>query len=122
MDEISNEVVRYDAADHSFWLRLSGHTDEQALNKRVELLRSSLDAHLDKASSIRLLIDIRNTVWDSEQTHFSLRQVLGNHLQKFRAHRYFFAILTNEQTWQTSEHEAHFTDEREAWTWLRSEE
>ena len=122
MDELSIVVVRYDAADRIFWLSLAGRIDEQGLNQRVGLLRSSLEAHLEQDHAIRLLIDIRKTEWDSDQTRVSLRQALGNHLQEFREHRYLVAILANEQAWQTSEHEAHFTDEREAWTWLRGAE
>jgi hypothetical protein len=120
LDDLSNDIVKYYAEDHIFSMSLTGYTDDQKLDQIVQLLKSSLDSHLEQDSALKLLIDFRDTIWNSEKTHLSTRQVLGKHLQKFREHCHFFALLTNENSSQTSEHEAHFTDERQALTWLQS--
>ena len=113
------DIVKYDTKDRIFVLKLSGNTDERKLEDSVKLLRSILESNLGNDSTIKLLIDFRETLWDSERTHIMTRQVLAKHLQKFREHRYFFALLNNENFWQASDNEAQFTEERNAWIWLQ---
>ncbi len=122
MDEPFKDVVKYHVEDHIFVLNLSGNIDEHKLDESVRLLQSIHESNLGNDSTIKLLIDFRETLWDSVKTHFRTRQVLGKHLQKIRERHYFFALLNNENFWQTSDNEAHFTEEREAWTWLESKQ
>jgi hypothetical protein len=119
MDELSKDVVKYDTEDGIFLLKLAGKIDEQKLEDSVKLLRSILETNLGNDSPIKLLIDFRETLWDSEKTHVRTRQVLGKHLQKFSAHRYYFALLNNENSWAASDNEAHFTEELQARVWLQ---
>jgi hypothetical protein len=122
MDELSKDVVKYDTEDGIFLLKLAGKIDEQKLEDSVKLLRSILETNLGNDSPIKLLIDFRETLWDSEKTHVRTRQVLGKHLQKFSEHRYYFALLNNENSWAASDNEAHFTEEREAQAWLQGKQ
>lgn len=121
MPERPDIVVQYDAEHHVYVLRLSGSTNAHAVDEGAKGLRRTLDATLDTRTVIKLLIDFRATVWDSEQTHVGARHLLGKQLQPFQAYRHYSAVLNTQYAGQISETEAFFTEERDALAWLSKE-
>ncbi len=122
MHELNEGVVQCREEDDVFVLRLIGKINERKLDEGAKSLRSTLVSRLDKVEIIRLLVDFRQTRWDSDETHAKARQILGRHFQGFGQRRHFSAILINQYRFPVSENEAFFTEEREALNWLRSKQ
>ena len=86
---------------------------------RIEQLEEIFNQHASNGTSLKLLFDTRNTVWESRETHDALAKIAR---QKFDSGaknvRRFTAVLNNQYIGPTFENEHWFTNKDEALSWL----
>jgi hypothetical protein len=97
----------------------SGKIDLAEGLSRMEQLEKQFNLHISDGVQLKVLFDVRNTIWESLQTHDALAKIAR---QKFATapkniHRYT-AILNNQYSGPTFENEHWFTSKDEALDWL----
>jgi hypothetical protein len=97
----------------------SGLVDFEEGLSRLEQLEKNFDLNGSDGVPLKLLLDVRNTVWDSVQTHNALAKIARD---KFDSNPKFIqkytAILNNQYIGTTFENEHWFTSKDEALNWL----
>ena len=99
-------------------LRLVGTIDTHFLSEAPTVFAQLLAATLVPDTTIKLLFDLREAVWDTETTHSIVRHTLENPLQIFHASKCVVAVLTTAYNFHISPTEAFFTDEQAALHWM----
>ena len=98
----------------------SGRVDLQIGLERLRLLHAALEAR-PGAGVRRLLIDFRNTVWDSEDVHLQLSAITRRDFGLNPANAAMrAAILNNRWEGLLSDNERWFFEEAPALEWLVS--
>ena len=120
MYESTHHNVRYIPEDGIFIMNLSGRMDERELARRAEKIKKCLISNLKNNQAIKVLADYRNVQWDSEATHYKVREIISGRLAEFRDYKHFLAILNGRYDGKASESEYFFTKEVNALDWLRS--
>lgn len=100
--------------------RLTGEINLDQLNACTKAFSKRLKATLGTKTSIKLLLDFRGAVWDSEETHVAVRPVLEQQFRALHIRHHYAAILNTAYASRLSETEAFFTDEQTALAWLTS--
>lgn len=111
--------IRYLDDSDVYVIDCSGRVDLELGRERLEALAATLASRPLVAGCRKLLLDFRNTLWASEETHQELsrmtRRDFGLHAdnQAIRV-----AILNQRWSGPVSGNEQWFFDEREALEWL----
>jgi hypothetical protein len=97
----------------------SGEIDLAEGLSRMEKLDKVFSGSTSSGSTLKILLDFRNTVWNSQQTHDTLAKIAR---QKFgvesqNSSRYI-AIVNNRYDGTSFENERWFTSKEEALNWL----
>ncbi|MBU3914129.1 hypothetical protein KKA14_01210, partial [bacterium] len=97
----------------------SGKIDFKEGLSRIELLENYLKPYISRVAPLKLLIDFRNTEWESLEVHDLLskaaRQKFGT--EPKNSNRYT-AILNNQYSCPSFKNEHWFTNKEEAINWL----
>ncbi len=100
-------------------LDYSGFIDFEEGLSRMEQLEKHFDLYGSDGVPLKLLLDVRNTIWDSVQTHNALAKIAHYKFDiepKF-IHKYT-AVLNNQYNGTTFENEHWFTSKDDALNWL----
>jgi hypothetical protein len=97
----------------------SGKIDLEEGLSRMEQLEKHFNLYISDGVPLKILLDVRNTIWESVQTHDALAKIAR---QKFETapkngHKYT-AILNNQYSGPTFDNECWFTSKDEALNWL----
>ncbi len=99
----------------------SGIIDFEDGLSRMEQLEKHFALCAFDGVPLKLLFDVRNTIWDSMQTHDALAKIarykfgtVPNNIRRY------LAVLNNQYNGPTFEHEHWFTNRDEALKWLLS--
>ncbi|HPG38299.1 MAG TPA: hypothetical protein PLP19_01890 [bacterium] len=100
----------------------SGKIDLQTGLSRMEKLQHYFDKHVEQGLSLKILFDVRKTVWADEQTHTELAQIARCKFATSR-HNYpaYIAIVNNQYNGSAFDNERWFTGKDEAMNWLLSQ-
>ncbi len=121
MNKAENERITFLRQDHIFRVDMSGKIDLSKIAEISEALRDCIKSNLMGKKAIKFLFDFRKVQWDSEETHMKAREISGKYLHDvLRDNIHFSAILNDRVEGQSFEHECFFTQERNAFDWLRS--
>jgi hypothetical protein len=97
----------------------SGKIDLEEGLSRMEQLEKHFNLCISDGVSLKVLFDVRNTTWESVQTHDALAKIAR---QKFDTEpknmRRYTAILNNQYSGPTFDNECWFTSKDEALNWL----
>jgi hypothetical protein len=117
--EYNGERIKYLPQDHIFIANVTGNIDKRKLAEISEELANCIRSNLVHIKIIKFLFDFRKVQWDSEETHMKAREISGKFLQEFREYDYYSAILNDHLEGQSFENESFFTQEQNAFDWLR---
>jgi len=97
----------------------SGIIDLSEGLSRMEQMEKYFDEQLSEGIPVKILFDVRNTIWESVQTHEALAKVAREkfHAASNNVHRYT-AVLNNHYNGPTLENEHWFTRRDVAIEWL----
>jgi hypothetical protein len=111
--------LRYIEECDIYVLDYSGTISYQEGLARMEILDEYLRARIADGASAKLVLDVRTTIWDTEEAHDALSRIAR---QKFHPdhvpYRVYLAVLNNELSFRVSDSEQWFTDMGPAIDWL----
>lgn len=97
----------------------SGFIDLEEGLLRMEELEKYFSLYYSNRDTLKLLFDVRNTIWQSIETHNTLAKIARQKFTKEQNNkRMYTAILNNHYNIPSFENENWFTNKEEALEWL----
>lgn len=101
-------------------LDYSGRISYEEGLARMDMLENYFIQYAEEASCIKLLFDIRKTIWDTKETHDALsKRARHTFRPDNERYRMYLAVVNAEYTAHISDIEQWFTEKESAIEWLR---
>jgi len=101
-----------------FRVDFGGPIDDAGLVSRHVQLINALRTHLYEDAMLRLLFDTRYSKFESPAVHSAMREVFGRTPDDLKAYDVRVALLNPDTDGRAGVHEAFFTGEADAVSWL----
>jgi hypothetical protein len=114
MDDFYRYLVELDV----HVLDCAGRVDFPTGMTRLEVLRRRLEEQPPAHGTIKLLVDFRNTVWESDEDHMKLSRVTREEFFGSENSKVRVAFVHEGRSGHVSENEQWFSRREEALEWL----